>query len=45
MLRGNKILYAKSGSNAQHGMLKNLFQSRWADLHGAWYVAWDLIPS
>ena len=46
MLRGNKILYPKSGSNAQHGshdhifskMLKNLLQNSQADFHETGFV-------
>ena len=44
MGRGNKSLFVKSGSHAQHGrhahMLKNfLLQNGRADFHETWYVA------
>ena len=44
MLRGNKSLYAKCGSKAQHGCHAHkcskmlLLQNRWADFHETWYV-------
>ena len=39
MLRGNKILCAKSGSNAQHVRYAHKCSKiSWADFHETWYV-------
>ena len=39
MYRENKFLFEKSRWLPCSQMLKNLFQTQWADIHETWYVA------